>query len=104
MADETGKDDGAKQGMIDDISSELRDWAFIVDETIGKAHVVMLSGLVFSKAADEIEKLRSLLDGVDNLHRKIRVGTDELCDQCDDIWPCVTHVFLHPEEDWHGDR
>lgn len=61
MADETGKDDGAKQGMIDDISSELRDWAFIVDETIGKAHVVMLSGSVFSEAADEIERLRAAL-------------------------------------------
>lgn len=103
MADETGKDDRAKQGMIDDISSELRDWAFIVDETIGKAHVVMLSGSVFSKAADEIDRLRSLIDGVNNIHHKIKVRVDgeidEMCNACEDLWPCVTHVFLHPEED-----
>lgn len=58
---------------------------------------------VITEAADEIERLRSLLDGVDNLHRKIRIRLDdgeidEVCDQCDDLWPCVTHVFLHAEE------
>lgn len=55
------------------------------------------------RAGTEIERLRSLLDGVDNLHRKIRIRLDdgeidEVCDQCEDLWPCVTHVFLHREE------
>lgn len=41
-----------------DIVSELRDWAAIIDETQGKACVVMLSGQVFTDAADEIQRLQ----------------------------------------------
>lgn len=47
--------------MADDIVKELKDWAFIVDGVQGKASVMMLSGEIFSEAADEIERLRNTL-------------------------------------------
>ena len=39
------------------VVQDLRDWAYIVDESQGKAHVGMLSGALFRDAADEIERL-----------------------------------------------
>jgi len=45
--------------MADDIVQELHDWQHIVDESKGRAVVVMLSGRVFGDAADEIERLRA---------------------------------------------
>lgn len=83
----------------DDIVDRLTEWTSIgwdeTDDTLLEHDI--------SEAAGEIVRLRSLLDGVDNLHRKIRIRLDdgeidEVCDQCDDLWPCVTHVFLHAEE------
>lgn len=48
--------------MTDDIVTELRDWAAITDAPKGKVAVVMLSGQVFTDAADEIERLRAELN------------------------------------------
>lgn len=86
-----------------DIADEMALFGRIVEEGKGKVNVTMLSGAFFIEAADEILRLRSLLAGVDNLHRKIQIRLDdgemdEVCDQCEDLWPCVTHVFLHREE------
>lgn len=48
--------------VSDDIVTELRDWAAITDEAQGEAAVAMLSGRVFTEAADEIERLRKERD------------------------------------------
>lgn len=45
--------------MDDDIVNELRDWAYITNNVQGKATLVMLSGEIFTDAADEIERLRT---------------------------------------------
>ena len=45
----------------DDIVTELRDWATIVDGVQGKAMIAMLSGSIFAEAADEIEQLEAEL-------------------------------------------
>lgn len=42
-----------------DILDELRDWAVVADGVQGKATMLMLSGAVFSAAADEIERLHA---------------------------------------------
>lgn len=44
--------------MNKDLVAELHDWAYIVDESKGKAVVAMLSGAIFSEAAAEIERLQ----------------------------------------------
>ena len=45
-----------------DITQELYDWQYITDNIQGKAVMVMLSGAVFGRAADEIRQLRDLAD------------------------------------------
>ena len=46
---------------MDDIVEELRTFAEVVDMSKGSAQLVMLSGDVFSTAADEIERLREVV-------------------------------------------
>jgi len=41
-----------------DIVGNLRDMAYIIDESQGEAVVTMLSGSMLTEAADEIERLR----------------------------------------------
>lgn len=48
--------------MIDDIVINLRDFAHIVDKLEDRARIIMVSGEVFSQAADEIERLREQVD------------------------------------------
>jgi len=48
--------------MTDDIVQELRDWAMITEEVQGKAVLSMLSGQIFTEAANEIERLRSSVE------------------------------------------
>lgn len=45
--------------MTDDIVQQLRDWAYIIEESRDKFAVTMLSGDIFDDAANEIERLRS---------------------------------------------
>jgi hypothetical protein len=45
-----------------DIVEELYDWAYICNESQGKAHVIMLSGFVFEEAAKEIVRLRKIVN------------------------------------------
>lgn len=47
--------------MADDIVQELNDWAYIIDKTHGKAHVVFISSDLFKDAANEIIKIQSAL-------------------------------------------
>jgi len=45
--------------MTDDIVQQLRDWAYIIEESRDNFAVTMLSGDIFHDAANEIERLRS---------------------------------------------
>lgn len=45
----------------ENLVDNLRDMAYIIDESQGEAVVTMLSGSMFSEAADEIERLRASL-------------------------------------------
>jgi len=47
--------------MTDDIVQKLRDWAMVTEEVQGKAVLSMLSGQIFTEAANEIERLRSFV-------------------------------------------
>lgn len=55
-----------KQNNYDssDIVEELHDWAFICNESQGKARVVMLSGAIFEEAAEEITKLKKTINQI----------------------------------------
>ena len=46
-------------------------------------------------AADEIERLRAMLDAVDDLHGPTSVE-DPRCASCGD-WPCPTHLIVCDE-------
>ena len=49
-------------------------------------------------AADEIVRLRAVLDAIDALHQPV-IDSEWLvkrCEQCDMEWPCRTHLLLHP--------
>lgn len=48
----------SEENLVDN----LRDMAYIIDESQGKAVVTMLSGSMFNEAADEIERLREEVD------------------------------------------
>ena len=53
-----------------------------------------------AEAADEIERLRAVLDAIDPLHQPYngQRGT-RWCEagDCDDSgWPCPTHLLIHP--------
>lgn len=45
-----------------DIVEELRNWAFVVDKSQSVALVMILSGDVFADAANEIERLRAIVE------------------------------------------
>jgi len=57
-------------------------------------------------AADEIERLRAVLDAIDALHQPYPLGDGRIrwqhCDECDFEWPCPTHLLIHPKEAEHG--
>lgn len=49
---------------MEELVDSLRDLAFIIDECQDKAHVRMISGSLFTEAADEIERLRAAGDAL----------------------------------------
>jgi len=54
---------------------------------------------LMDEAADEIERLRAVLDAIDALHQPYPLGdgrTSEDCDECGDRWPCPTYLLIHP--------
>lgn len=52
------------------------------------------------QALDEIERLRTVLDAIDDLHSP-RIAHDT-CVACDHDWPCPTQQLLHSEEARRG--
>lgn len=65
---------------------------------------------LMDEAADEIERLRAVLDAIDALHRRGILYTNAslataICCECDYEWPCDTHMRLHgTEEATDGNR
>jgi len=76
----------------DDIVTRLRKPGWIA---VGGSRAIDLG----DEAADEIERLRAVLDAIDALHQPYPLGdgrTSEDCDECGDRWPCPTARLLHP--------
>lgn len=49
-------------------------------------------------AADEIVRLRAVLDAVDALHQPYESHIPHMtCECCGYIWPCDTHLLIHPD-------
>jgi hypothetical protein len=38
-----------------------------------------------------------LIDAIDALHEVSRIE-DAICVECESVWPCETHLLLHPED------
>ena len=75
----------------DDMVTRLRAVAWLAEEG---SEVVDLA----ATAADEIERLRAVLDAIDALHQPYPLGdgrTSEDCDECGDRWPCPTYLLIH---------
>lgn len=57
-------------------------------------------------AAAEIVRLRAVLDAIDALHQPNwhdNSGRNpKWCDTCDEVWPCDTHLLIHPQEARRG--
>lgn len=51
--------------------------------------------------ADEIERLRAVLDAIDALHQPDYEYPDE-CTECDFAWPCDTNLLIHSQEARRG--
>ena len=73
--------------MTDDIVVELRD----AEQRDSDPWDVTL----YTRAADEIERLRAVLDAVADLHESTSVD-DPRCASCGD-WPCQTHLIICDE-------
>jgi len=91
--------------MSDDIVERLRDCGvFMTTDENGDVQVGMrlVAPEDCNEAADEIERLRAVLDAIDALHQPIDNPYDSepnsLCGHCLHQWPCKTHRMLHPEE------
>jgi len=54
----------AQVDSLDDIVTDLRALAALIDDAQGKANVTMLSGHLLAEAADEIEALRAAGDAL----------------------------------------
>lgn len=67
--------------MNDDIVTRLRN----------ETDLFYLVTLVM-EAADEIERLRQIIDDVDELHNWGK--TDDPCCQVCGVWPCPTHLLV----------
>lgn len=76
--------------MSDDVVTRLREFHPDVDDYPGY------------EAADEIVRLRAVLDAIDALHTSYEDGTEQVCHECYGLWPCRTHSLLHPEEARRG--
>ena len=77
----------------DDVVTQLRHWG----DTVGS---FMMRALHY-EAADEIERLRAVLDAIDALHSRMEfddISQEWYCAECNEyaVWPCPTHLLLHP--------
>ena len=66
--------------LNDDIVKQLQDWAYIIDGIQGQAQLVMLSGIVFTEAAEEIQRLREYGDLLETAIRT-GIGIDDALDK-----------------------
>jgi hypothetical protein len=48
------------------------------------------------EAADEIVRLRAVLDAIASLHTPRHRLDPTWCHPCDDEWPCATYLLIHP--------
>jgi hypothetical protein len=48
------------------------------------------------EAADEIVRLRAVLDAIDAHHTSFTEDGGEFCHVCVGAWPCRTHLLIHP--------
>jgi hypothetical protein len=72
-----------KPDVTDDIVTQLRDDPVFVDDEL------------LRQAADEIERLRRLIDAVSDLHDLDHIDNPS-CTQCGE-WPCPTHLIVCAE-------
>ena len=47
-------------------------------------------------AADEIMRLRAVLDAIDAQHTSFTEDGGEFCHECLLAWPCPTHLLINP--------
>lgn len=75
--------------MVDDIVTRLR------DTLCSCAEAYLDDDCDACKAADEIERLRAVVDAVDDLHGPDHVDNPR-CTECGE-WPCSTHIIVCQE-------
>jgi hypothetical protein len=89
----------------EDLVESLRDMASIIDESQGTAVVAMLSGDMFSEAADEIARLRHELstvhDAIDTMEERCTAGIDRLQEEINELRFQVVALSI-PKETYRG--
>jgi hypothetical protein len=76
--------------MSDDIVIRLRSFG----DTVGSMGIV---SQLHNQAAEEIVRLRAVLDAIDALHQPCNDGSGIMvCKACDLRAPCRTHLLIHP--------
>jgi hypothetical protein len=76
----------------DDIVTRVRRWG----DTVGSLGMMRV---LHYEAADEIERLRAVLDAIDALHQPVPCDLfviDWECDHCHFEHPCPTARLIHP--------
>jgi hypothetical protein len=72
--------------MSDDIVTRLR-----------CAAIDLSQAMLDQAAADEIVRLRAVLDAIDAQHTSFTEDGGQFCHVCVGAWPCRTHLLIHPE-------
>ncbi len=84
--------------MTDDISMKrLFSRAAHLEPTLDDSRELILAREVLRRQA-QIDKLQAERDAVDALHQPEHSISGTYCCLCIELWPCETHVLLHPEE------
>lgn len=76
--------EGGVMAMSDDIVIRIRNHI--------RGDFVKTSEFLLGLAADEIERLRALLESIEDLHNW--GSTDNPCCESCSVWPCKTHLLL----------
>jgi hypothetical protein len=69
--------------------------------------VTLTEAIVMERMQMEINRMRSVLQAIDDLHQPMRYedeGDDDdgICAECGLYWPCDTSSLLYPEEARRG--
>ena len=71
-------------------------------ERLRSQHSDVRQGAIYSKqedpAWDATADAADLLDAIDALHQPEHSISGTYCCLCIELWPCETHVLLHPKE------